>query len=162
MKPKMNFGRKVITCPQREYANATVNEMEKPEKGKSLDSQEYKFVMVGVPSEANDQDIARGIVESLIDKNITVNKVEFFYDKVANKRRKNAFISVDGQEELDFMLDDQTRAFGINVLVCLLLQGVILTNRDNVHRLCHLMRSVACSCDLNAPPPRARKNGKQH
>ena len=78
-------------------------------------SHPYKFVLVALDSNANEDSIRQAIAESVEGKTVNIIDVEIFNDLVANKQRRHAFVSVQNQEQLNLILDDRIRAFGVHI-----------------------------------------------
>ena len=75
----------------------------------------HKFVLVAVDSQATEEDIKKAVLEACDQHEIQITGVEIFTDLVANKQRKHAFVSVQNLAQLQHVLNDRVRAFGVHI-----------------------------------------------
>lgn len=75
----------------------------------------YKFVLVSIDSDATESDIKRAVAEACENHEVHVTDVEIFTDLVANKQRKHAFVAVQTLGQLQTVLNDRIRAFGVHI-----------------------------------------------
>lgn len=75
----------------------------------------YKFVLVAVDSQATESDVRTAVTEACDQSEVLVTDIEFFNDLVSNKQRRHAFVSVNSLSQLQSVLNDRVRAFGVHI-----------------------------------------------
>lgn len=75
----------------------------------------YKFVLVAVDSQATESDVRTAVTEACDQSEVHITDIEFFNDLVANKQRRHAFVSVNSLSQLQSILNDRVRAFGVHI-----------------------------------------------
>ena len=75
----------------------------------------YKFVLVAIDSECTEADVRKAVEEACDNAEVQITGVEFFTDLVANKQRRHAFVSVNSLSQLQAILNDRVRAFGVHI-----------------------------------------------
>lgn len=78
-------------------------------------SHSYKFVLISIDSQATEGDIRKAVAEACDQSQVTITDIEIFNDLVANKQRRHAFVAVSSLGELQNVLNDRVRAFGVHI-----------------------------------------------
>ena len=75
----------------------------------------YKFVLVSIDSAATEDHIRNSVLEACDQHEVDITNIEIFTDLVANKQRRHAFVSVKNLAQLQSILNDRVRAFGVHI-----------------------------------------------
>lgn len=75
----------------------------------------YKFVLVAIDSQATESEVRAAVAEACDQSEVNITDVEFFNDLVSNKQRRHAFVSVNSLSQLQSVLNDRVRAFGVHI-----------------------------------------------
>lgn len=75
----------------------------------------YKFVLVSIDATATEADIRTAVLEACDKETVEITGVEIFTDLVANKQRRHAFVAVQSLAQLQTVLHDRVRAFGVHI-----------------------------------------------
>lgn len=79
-----------------------------------LENNPWKIVIIDVDSNSNEIDIELAI-NKICNSEVKIVDIELFSERVNNNKRKNAFIYFESEEDMQKMLSNSIRAFGVNI-----------------------------------------------
>lgn len=74
----------------------------------------WKIVLIDIDPRANEIDIESAF-ENIGQSEIVISDVEIFTERVGGNKRRNAFIYLSSQEDMNKLLNNSIRVFGVNI-----------------------------------------------
>lgn len=75
----------------------------------------WKVVIIDVTPETTVFDIEQALIEACQKRKIVITNVELFQDRTNDRKRTCAFVSLATKDDLDTLLDDSVKTFGVYI-----------------------------------------------
>lgn len=84
-------------------------------KAKVSRNDPWKVAVIDITPDATEVEVEKAVTEACHRRKISVSKVELFQDRVNDRKRTSAFVSLSCKEDLDAILDDSVKTFGVYI-----------------------------------------------